>query len=347
MVIYPLLLSSIYKEMIWGSESWDISCRPDEMCLVENGPAAGMSIENYINQDKENVLGTRLAHMDRFPLLVKIIDAKDKLSVQVHPDDCYFSGFTPKNNPGGWHAADTGKSEMWYILTPPTDGRLIIGLKPDITPELLRQACENGTVEDCLNHLYVKAGDIINIPPGLIHALTSGVRVAEVQQNSDITFRLYDYNRIGLDGNPRQLHVDETIAVTDFSNKIPKVAVPGLNIIKGNCSMVYAIANEHFAVIKYELTGEHEEVSDPAAFCIYTCVEGDVEVASCDLSAGKSIFIPAGLGLYTMRPRSGNSCVLLKSFVPDIQEDFISPLQHHGYTKAEIAKHTMISSYQQ
>ncbi|MCL2572314.1 MAG: class I mannose-6-phosphate isomerase [Defluviitaleaceae bacterium] len=339
MVIYPLLLSSIYKEMIWGSESWDVSCRPDEMCIVENGPAAGMTLESYINQDKEKILGTRLAHMDRFPLLVKIIDAKDRLSVQVHPNDCYFSGFTQKNNPGSWHPADTGKSEMWYILVPPTDGRLIIGLKPDITPELLRQAYENGTVEDCLNHLHVKVGDIINIPPGLIHALTPGVKVAEVQQNSDITFRLYDYNRVGLDGKPRQLHVDDTIAVTDFSNTIPKSAVPGLRIKKGNCNMVYAIANEYFAVIKYELTGEQEEISDPAAFCIFTCVEGDAEVASCGLSAGRSIFIPAGLGRYTIRP-SNESCILLKSFVPDIQKDFISPLRCYGYTETEIASHT-------
>ena len=335
MTLYPLKLTPIYKQMVWGGsrlgtlfgrslpyektgESWDISCRPSEMGIIENGPAAGQTLADYIAQDRPGVLGTRLAELERFPLLVKLIDANDALSVQVHPDDDYAAA------QGG---ADTGKTEMWYILVPPTDGSLIIGLKPGITPEALRAAYQNGAVEDCLNHLPVAAGDIVNIPAGLVHALTPGVVVLEVQQNSDITYRLYDYNRLGLDGKPRALHVEEALAVADFNDKIPKATTQGHTIKKDGATLTYAIANRHFAIIKYELQDELQESSDPAAFSIFTCVEGAVEIAAgaaglaytTPLRLGDSVLIPAGLGEYTLRPVSGHG-VLLKSFVPDLSE---------------------------
>jgi len=325
---YPLIFKPIYKEMLWGGnrlcrlfgrdlpyektgESWDISCREGEMSVIENGPAAGWTLEEYIAHDTPGTLGTRLAGHARFPLLVKIIDANDNLSVQVHPDDAYAcaSGST-----------DVGKSEMWYILAPPTDGHLIIGLKPGITKEALRHAYESGTVESCLNYLPVSAGDIVDIPAGLIHALTPGVMVAEVQQNSDITYRLYDYNRTGLDGKPRQLHVDEALAVSDFESKIPTATVHGHSIKKGKNTLTYAITNQHFAIIKYDLHESYKEDSDPGAFCIYTAVEGDAlilaDTYALDLAKGRSAFIPAALGQYVLRPKNGR-CVLIKSFVPD------------------------------
>ena len=378
---YPLMFEPIYKEMIWGGsrlntiynrqlpfnktgESWDITCRPVEMGIIENGSAKGMTFEDYINRDRVGTLGSRIVGQERFPLLVKIIDANDVLSVQVHPDDKQLSPRHGEEQSGEaiqeWNPQDTGKNEMWYILVPPTDGQLIIGLKPGITSEALSQAYKNGTVEDCLNRLPVRAGDIVNIPAGLIHALTPGVMVAEVQQNSDITYRLYDFNRIGLDGKPRQLHVDEAIAVTDFEGIIPKTTIPGLSIKKDDCTLTYAIANPYFAVIKYELGASLEEVSDPSAFCVFTCVKGEavIEVgegsrqvsdykrhlldASVNLSLGRSVFIPAGLGPYNLRPKGRQVCVLLKSFAPDIQKDFISPLKEYGYTDNDITKNTAI-----
>jgi len=369
---YPLLLTPIYKEMLWGGnrlstmynrnlpygktgESWDISCRPGEMGIIENGPAAGMAFDEYIAKDRAGVLGTRLADAKGFPLLVKLIDANDVLSVQVHPNDDYVASKCKTSTPSHeWHPTDTGKTEMWYILTPPTDGHLIIGLKPVITQAALRQAYENNTVESCLNRLPVKAGDIVNIPAGLIHALTPGVMVAEVQQNSDITYRLYDYNRLGLDGKPRQLHVDDALAVADFEGRLSKTTVPGLAIKKGNCTMVYAIANPYFAIVKYELSGVHKEASDPAAFCIYTCVEGEAAVVPSGslqsrghvdgaiVTAGRSVLIPAGLGGYSLWPMYGKPCSLLKSFVPDVEKDFLMPLRQHGYSDCDIAANTAI-----
>ena len=395
-IFYPLKFVPIYKEMLWGGnrlnkyfnrnspyektgESWDVSCRPGEMGVIENGPAAGQDLVDYIAQDWIGVLGTRLKSVERFPLLVKLIDANDNLSVQVHPGDDYAQQFhnnfdalralyqscseigaaaKGRDGSGGqWQPTDTGKTEMWYILTPPTDGELIIGLKPGVTPDGLRLAFESGDMEPCLNRLPVSAGDIVNIPAGLVHALTPGAMVAEVQQNSDITYRMYDYNRVGPDGKPRALHLDEALAVADFEGRIPRAVTSGLAVKKGDCTLTYTIANPYFAVIKYELNCVFEEDSDPAAFSIFTCVEGEAEIIApgasgeaaqpgddamvVDLPTGSSVFIPAGLGGYAIRSKGGRA-VLLKSFVPDVQKDFITPLKAYGYTDDEIAASTAV-----
>lgn len=328
-MLYPIIFKPIYKEMIWGGarlaqifdrqlpsdkvgESWDISCRPQEMGVIENGPLAGISFDTYIDTDRQKILGTRLEHCDRFPLLVKIIDANDVLSIQVHPDDDYAV------LKGG---LDCGKNEMWYVLAPPDDGHLIIGLKSDVTRETLANAFANGTVEACMEYLPVEAGDIINIPAGLVHALTPGAMVAEVQQNSDITYRLYDYNRLGLDGKPRPLHIEDALAVTDFDNKLSKSVVIGQSVRKGRNELIYAINNQYFAIINYVLVSSLAEESDPGAFSIFTCVEGCASITVDDfvteIPAGRSAFIPAGMGSYSIAPaKNGKRVVLLKSFVP-------------------------------
>jgi len=293
-------------------ESWDISCRPQEMGIIENGPLAGLTFDTYIATDKRKILGTRLKNCDRFPLLVKIIDANDVLSIQVHPDDAYAM------SKGG---LDCGKNEMWYVLAPPHDGYLLIGLRPHITREKLEKAFENGTVENCMARLPVKTGDIVNIPAGLVHALTPGVMVAEVQQNSDITYRLFDFDRLDAHGNLRPLHTDDALAVTDFDNKLAKSVVTGQSIKKGGNELIYAINNPYFAIIKYVLANSLAEESDPGAFSIFTCVEGCAVITVGDfvtkIPAGRSAFIPAGMGNYSIAPaKNCERAVLLKSFVP-------------------------------
>jgi len=356
LTLYPIKFVPIYKEMVWGGarlskmynrklssqkvgESWDISCRPQEMGVIENGLYAGETFENYIAKNQKLILGSRLMDCQRFPLLVKIIDANDALSIQVHPDDAQAQ------QKGG---ADCGKSEMWYVLNPPDDGHLIIGLKSGITREMFAQAFRNGTVEDCLNYLPVATGDIINIPAGLVHALTPGIVVAEVQQNSDITYRLYDYNRLGLDGKPRPLHVEDALVVSDFEEKIQKHAIAGLTIKKGENELTYSICNSHFAIIKYKLASSHAEESNPAAFSIFTCVEGNaiIETSSMtvEIPTGCSVFIPAGMGEYRIIPQKGENVVLLKSFVPDTEKDFITPLRRYGYTDTDIHINTALEN---
>ncbi|MDR0272271.1 MAG: class I mannose-6-phosphate isomerase [Clostridiales bacterium] len=283
--MYPIKFTSIIKEMIWGSESWDITCRPNEMGVIENGEFAGETCEWLCKKDRAAVIGKNFAGIERFPLLVKIINVRDSLSVQVHPSDEYAlaNGET-----------DTGKSELWYVLKPPADGHLIIGLKQGITREKLSDACKNGTVENCLNRRKVRRGDIIEIPAGLVHALTPGTVVAEIQQNSDITYRLYDFGRIGVDGMPRKLHVNDALNVIDCENS----------------------AIEHFTVEKQEISAQISVVSDVNAFSIYTCVEGsaifETPTHVVPLETARSVFIPAKLGAYIIRPQ-GNEAALLKT----------------------------------
>jgi mannose-6-phosphate isomerase len=276
-------------------ESWDITCRPGEMSVIENGPDAGMTLADWFESDREGTLGTQVSKEKGFPLLVKIIDARDNLSVQVHPDDVYARG-----------AGELGKSEMWYVLQAPEDGCLIIGLKDGVTREALERAVEAGTVEDCLYRLPVKPGDMVDIPAGLVHALTRGVMVAEIQQNSDITYRLYDYNRLGLDGKPRALHVRDSLNVADFKNILPKKVVPG-----------HRVANRYFCVTKISVEGALEKRSAMSVFTLLTCVEGAFNIETRDgfiavLPLSRTVFIPAGLGEYVIK----GTGVLLESYVP-------------------------------
>ena len=277
-MLYPMLFKPIIKKMIWGSESWDISCRPEEMGQVENGPLTGMSFEQVLAKDPGAYLGSRglAIYQERgFPLLVKIIDARDDLSVQVHPDDDYAKA----------NGYESGKNEMWYVMEAPPEGSLIIGLNKNTTKEQLQN-----NIMSCLKKQPIKAGDIINIPAGLVHALTSGVVVAEIQQNSDVTFRLYDYERKDPNGNPRELHIKQ-----------------GLEVIKDNAKEPIT----HFSVIKQNINGTQEDISDPESFAILTCVEGSCEIYDIPLTRGRSIFIPAGLGPYTIKGQA----TILKSTV--------------------------------
>jgi mannose-6-phosphate isomerase len=324
-MLYPVLFKPIYKQMLWGGtrlrtvysrdvpndntgESWDISCRPGEMGIIENGPDAGLSFADYITRDRKAVMGTRLAEKNgAFPLLVKIIDANNNLSVQVHPDDGYALSM---------ELSDTGKNEMWYIMEAPADGRLIIGLKHGVTRTDLLTAHEKGNVQDCLHHLPVKAGDMVNIPAGLIHAITKGTVIAEIQQNSDITYRLYDYDRIGEDGKPRTLHIRESLDAIDFSGRIPLRTVQGVHEIKNGNEIIHAIRNKYFSVSQYILRKPLQEAANPEAFLTFTNVAGKCRIISqrytVDVPLSRSVFIPAGLGTYEIR----GECTLLKTYVP-------------------------------
>jgi len=305
MDFYPLLFTPIIKKMIWGQESWDISCRPNEMSVIENGPYAGMAFDAYLDMDRTKTLGTRLATVLRFPLLIKIITAIDTLSVQVHPDDNYVRKQSGIDNP----LYDSGKSEMWYILTPPTDGKLIIGLRDGVTREAFAQNMKNEGIAESLNYLSVKTGDMVNIPAGLVHALTPGTTLAEIQQNSDTTYRIYDYGRMGADGKPRELHINQAMDVIDFDGCIPK-------------EVTDVITCPHFSVNKYILEGTRSLTSDPEAFdiLINVCGEGSETPLTLKYSGGetvfpprRSVFIPAGLGEYDLL--TGHPAVLLKCSV--------------------------------
>ncbi|MCL2190029.1 MAG: class I mannose-6-phosphate isomerase [Defluviitaleaceae bacterium] len=308
MHLYPLLFRPIIKTMVWGQESWDISCRPLEMGVIENGAYAQMPFDKYLNLDRMQTMGTSRAHLTRFPLLIKIITAHDALSVQVHPNDDYALAQAQKIPcPTGSNLlpveADTGKSEMWYVIQPPTEGNLIIGLRDNITRQMLHDAYKNNTVEACLNPLPVQTGDMVNIPAGLVHALTPGAVIAEIQQNSDTTYRLYDYNRMGIDGKPRELHVEHALNVTDFESTIPKTTAPNNRV---QCPF--------FTVEKQEIKTAHTYSTGSKTFTILICAEGEATISynggEQALTLHRSAFLPAALGEYQIIPHN-NATVLL------------------------------------
>ena len=307
---YPLMFEPIYKHMIWGGErleelfgrelpflcvgeSWDISCRPDDMGTVKNGRLHGTTFAQLIGINPEGFLGKVLC-AEEFPLLIKIIDANDDLSVQVHP-------------PGE-------KNEVWYIIHAPDGARLNAGLIPGVRKEDFAAAMGSREVEKYLNFIPVKSGDVINIPTGTVHAISAGLVIAEIQQNSDITYRVYDYERVDESGKGRQLHLEESLASIDFG--------ASCGVLKGEMSdvpggkIVFYCATKYYALYEYYVETSINEESDPDRFFIFTCVDGNCEIRAngycATVSAGDSVFIPAALGSYEIVGK----CRLLKSFVP-------------------------------
>ena len=228
-MLYPLTFHPIFKERVWGGrtleqlyqknlppgtligESWEISDRPGDVSVVANGPLAGKNLHWLMENHATEILGgAKPPTGNRFPLLCKILDAQEKLSLQVHP---------PVNK-----AAELGgepKTEMWFIAAAAPDAELFVGLKRGVTPAIFEKKISDGSVADCLHRIPVRAGDAMFLPSGRVHAIGAGVVIFEIQQNSDTTYRVFDWNRAGLDGKPRELHVEQSLASTDFSDFEP------------------------------------------------------------------------------------------------------------------------------
>lgn len=227
--LYPLTFEPIFKERIWGGcelerlyqkklppkvpigESWEVSDRPGDENVIANGPLAGKSLRWLMEHHASDVLGNvKPAAGNRFPLLCKILDARDKLSLQVHP---------PANK-----AAQLGgepKTEMWYIADATPEADLFVGLKRGVTRAEFERKIQTGAVAECFHRIPVHAGDTMFLPSGRVHAIGAGLVIFEIQQNSDTTYRVFDWNRVGLDGKPRELHVPQSLASIDFNDFEP------------------------------------------------------------------------------------------------------------------------------
>lgn len=237
----PLGFIPILKRIRWGgrrlgellgksigpfsdyAESWEICDRATDQSIVECGPYREWPLTKLVRESAVELLG-RHAGLSQFPLLVKFLDAHDRLSVQVHPND---------DQARRCGLSDRGKTEAWVILGTEPGSCLYAGLKSGVDIAALRQAIENGTVEQCLHRIEVTAGDCLFIPAGTVHAIGEGILLAEIQQSSDVTFRLFDWNRVGADGNPRPVHVEQSLECIDFQrgpvNKVTPVRVPGVD----------------------------------------------------------------------------------------------------------------------
>lgn len=269
------------------AETWELSCHPDGPSIVENGEYAGATLNEYILMEGKKVTGIKSRKYDQFPLLIKFIDAKEDLSIQVHPNDAFAL-----ENEGQY-----GKTEMWYIVDCEEGAGLYYGFSKEISREEFVKRIENKTLLEVLNRLEVQKGDVLFIEPGTIHAIGKGNLIAEIQQNSNVTYRVYDYGRKGPDGKERDLHIEKALQVT---NRIP--------IMRKKSFEPHIVSCDYFKVDKIVLDGQlmkrmFGEI-DRSSFASLLVLDGTGEVRSggerVPVKKGDSIFITANTGEYEL-----------------------------------------------
>jgi len=316
--LYPLLFEDLFKEKIWGGrrletelgrrlppgravgESWEVSDRDPDISVVANGPLRSVSLHQLLLDRQDDLLGTGvdLGCFRRFPLLIKFIDANRVLSVQVHPPD----EFARRHDPH-----DDGKTEMFYILGTEPGAVLYLGLRPGLTRSDFERALEGGGVGDLLRPVEVAPGDCIAIPPGTLHAPGAGLLFAEVQQNSDLTYRVYDWDRVGADGRPRPLHLEKALAVIDWDAPAREKVTPQV-LGEDGVRKELLVRCPKFTAERWTL-GEPVSESLDGRFRTVMALEGAVDVAwpgaaePVLLSKGHTTLLPASLGEVDLQPR--------------------------------------------
>ena len=297
----PLLLKPVFKEIVWGgnnlrdmygfetefnniAEAWMLCAREDGDNIIVNGENAGMSFTEYVKANKEK-LGTKGAKYGEFPLLIKFIDAKADLSVQVHPDDEYAR----------IHENSYGKTEAWYILDCEEGAELIYGFNKNLTREEFKSSIEDNTFLDYVNKVKVKKGDVFFINAGTLHAIGSGILLAEVQQNCNTTYRVYDYNRM-VNGKPRELHVEKAIDVTDTVPPTRNGAPDAAPIVKGDATEQALCQCEFFKMDTLDVDGNYTIDVTDESFVSLLVLEGKGVIGGVEAVAGDSIFVEADFG---------------------------------------------------
>lgn len=290
----------IYKDYIWGgyrlkkdlnkntpfektAESWEISCNSNGICIIKNGEYAGTLLSDLYADisKKEMIFGTNCNKYNEFPILIKFIDAMNNLSIQVHPDDEYAKSIGLPN----------GKNEMWYIIDCAKDSKLVAGMNKALNKEELRNVIENDKIKDYLNYVTVKQGDSVYIPAGTLHAILSNILICEIQQNSDTTYRVYDWDRVDKNGNSRQLHKKEAI---DTIN--PKYVS---TITHSNNDEIQKLAsNNVFEVNKIVCKNKYESTTSASSFEAYCVVNGSGTIDDISIKQGDSFIIPACYGKF-------------------------------------------------
>lgn len=312
----PLFMEPIYKDYIWGgtrlkeylkkdiktdtaAESWEVSTNDAGLSKIQTGQTLKELFEDA--SIKEEIFGTKTKNMKEFPLLIKFIDAKDNLSVQVHPNDEYALKYEN----------DKGKTEMWYVMDCDEDAKIICGIKEGIKQEEISNTIREGKIREILNEVSIHKGDVIFIPSGTIHAILKGTLICEIQQNSNLTYRVYDWDRIGKDGKPRELHIQKAIDVIkkDLEQKI----VTTSNQKVDTCNNV--ITCDYFKVDTISISSKYKKTSNVETFEAIMIVEGNGKIKTngkeYKVRLGDSFIIPASLGEYEIE---GN-IKLLKTYL--------------------------------
>ena len=316
MKLYPLKLNYIAKTALWGgsslkekynkisdceklAETWELSVRKNEKSVIQNGIYEGRTLEDYIAECGSGVVGDGYGG-ERFPLLIKLIDACDSLSVQVHPDDEFAKT----------HEDDIGKTEMWYILDADEGAELVYGLCDGVDEERFARAIDENDYSSVLRRVKVKAGETYFIPAGMVHAIGAGIRIAEIQQNCDLTYRVYDFDRVGADGKKRELHIEKAKAAV---KPISDETANGIRFeAKDESDSSATLAHcRYFKTDLEKISGEREFCADARSFTSILCIDGEGSII-CNgekypISSGDSYFLPAAMGKYTL---SGQLCAL-------------------------------------
>lgn len=328
--IYPLTFEPVFRDYIWGgrrletlyeralppgvvAESWEISGHPNAPTSVTDEHWRGKTLPQVMAELGTELVGRRSRKaLDRglFPLLIKLLDANRDLSVQVHPDDEYALAH---------ERGELGKTEMWYVLHARPGAELIYGLACGVTRESFRAALRDNRLETQLHHLPIAPGDSIFIPAGTVHALLAGVVVAEIQQNSDTTYRVYDWGRLGADGLPRPLHVDKALEVTNFAQVEPGLAKPKVLYRAKGITCARLVHCPQFTVERIDLTAgaEYRGHCDGSTFEIWGCIAGSCRVSwagePVEVKAIRFVLFPAALGEYSLQAVEAGT--LLRAYV--------------------------------
>ena len=316
----PIFLEPVFKDYIWGgnklkklfgknspynitAESWEVSTNKNGQSIIANTMFNGKTLGELFDDMtlRASIFGTKTLNMEKFPLLIKFIDANSNLSVQVHPNDEYAF----KNENG-----EKGKTEMWYIMECNEGAKIICGMKETVKKEDLLNIFSGENVSDYLNYVSVKKGDCIFIPSGTIHAIMGDTLICEIQQNSDLTYRVYDWGRVGKDGKPRELHIQKAIDAVNVGNK-PQIAETS-NWSVGEKNM---ISSDYFKTDKITIDGTFKDTSKEETFYAYNVVKGKGTIKANNktykLKLGDSFIIPADLGEFIFN----GELELLKSYI--------------------------------
>ena len=293
-----LKLKPACKDYIWGgrrlideynkpyegerlAETWEMSCHPDGPSVIVNGEHAGKSLAEYVTEQGKGVLGSNCQIFQDFPIMIKFIDAKDNLSIQVHPNNIYALE----------HEHQYGKTEVWYVLDAGENAFLYYGFKHEISKEEFAERIANNTLLEVLNAVPVHKGDVFYIPAGTIHAICRDIVIAEIQQSSNVTYRVYDYGRVGADGKPRQLHVEQAVKVT-------KLAPPKDDYNFGG----HLVRSPYFTVDQVD--GDYAGDCDDESFTSVLVVDGSGTICCGDekleVTKGDSLFLPADSGKFAL-----------------------------------------------
>lgn len=307
----PVKLQPVYKDYIWGgtklkqvygkggeqggniAESWELSTHPDGECLIAEGPDKGTSFAEYLKKQEGNAVGSK-AEGQEPPILIKFIDAKENLSVQVHPDNEYAL----KNE------NDYGKTEMWIVLSHEPGAALYYGVNRDITKEEMKERIQNHTIMEVLNRVEVQDGDVFFIPAGTIHAIGAGMVICEIQQRSNVTYRLYDYGRVGKDGKERELHIEKALETANLKAIVPdRKEAAELYDSDGNRLELLDFC-PYFQTYQYDFRTELHFSTGRKTFMCLIMLEGEADLhygnEKMNMVPGDTFFLPAQEARYTV-----------------------------------------------